>query len=145
MNGAMEILLVEDNASDVDLIMEAFSESKLPMDFTVASDGMEAMDLLKEKVTTRSLPDLILLDLNLPRKNGREVLREIKSHRDLKSVPVIVLTTSTAPEDIKMSYCMSANGYIKKPMGFDQYIRIAKSIEEFWLQVVNLPEKLPCC
>jgi two-component system, chemotaxis family, response regulator Rcp1 len=141
----VEILLVEDNASDVDLIMEAFAESKLHLDFTVASDGIEAMNLLKEKVTTQSLPDLILLDLNLPRKSGREVLQEVKAHRELKSVPVIVLTTSSAPEDIAKCYCMSANGYIRKPMGFDQYMRIAKSIEEFWLGVVNLPEKLPCC
>ena len=145
MNGTVQILLVEDNASDVDLIMEAFAESRLPLDFTVASDGLEAMDLLKEKVVARSLPDLILLDLNLPRKSGREVLQEVKSNRDLKSVPVIILTTSTAPEDIEKCYCMSANSYIKKPTGFDQYMRIAKLIEEFWFGVVNLPEKLPCC
>ena len=131
MNGTVQILLVEDNASDVDLIMEAFAESRLPLDFTVASDGLEAMDLLKDRVRARRLPDLILLDLNLPRKNGREVLQEVKSHRDLKSVPVIVLTTSSAPEDIAKCYCMSANGYIRKPTGFDQYMRIAKSIEEF--------------
>lgn len=135
------ILLIEDNSGDVVLIREALKESKFQCDLTVVNNGSQAIELLKEirKNTAAPLPELILLDLNLPRKNGREVLAEIKSDNRLRTIPVIVLTSSEAEQDIQSSYLLHANCYITKPTDFDAYIRIIKLINEFWFNTVKLP------
>jgi len=137
----IEILLVEDNPGDVRLTMEALKEGKVINNLTVVADGQEAMDFLQRAGTFEDAPrpDLILLDLNLPRKDGREVLEEIKSHKDLKRIPVVVLTTSQAEQDIVKSYDLGVNCYITKPVDLDQFINVVKSIEQFWLTVVTLP------
>ena len=139
----VEILLVEDNPGDVRLTQEALKESKMLNTLSVASDGIEALEFLRRqgKFTNANRPDLILLDLNLPRKDGREVLDEIKSDNDLKRIPVVVLTTSKAEEDVIRMYTQHANCYITKPIDFDQFILVIKSIEEFWLSIVKLPPK----
>jgi CheY-like chemotaxis protein len=135
------ILLVEDNPGDVRLIQEALKESCLPNCLHLAEDGVQAIAFLQRKQSHRSAPrpDLILLDLNLPRKSGREVLEEIKSDRDLRRIPVIILTTSQAEEDILFAYNLHANCYITKPVDLDQLFRIVRSIEVFWLTVAQLP------
>lgn len=138
----IEILLVEDNEGDVGLVEEVFEDARIRNVIHVAEDGEDAMNFLNkiapfEKVAT---PDLILLDLNLPGKDGREVLEEIKSDKKLRSIPVVVLTTSKAEEDIIKSYDLHANSYITKPVDFDQFIKVVKSIEDFWLEVVRLPK-----
>lgn len=137
----IEILLVEDNEGDVGLVEEVFEDARIRNIIHVAEDGEEAMEFLnKEKrFDNAPTPDLILLDLNLPGKDGREVLEEIKKDDKLKSIPVVVLTTSKAEEDIIKSYDLHANSYITKPVDFDQFIRVVKSIEDFWLEVVKLP------
>jgi len=137
----VEILLVEDNEGDVGLVEEVFEEAKIRNILHVAEDGEEAMLFLhKEKSFTNvPTPDIILLDLNLPQKDGREVLEEIKTDEKLKRIPVVVLTTSKAEEDILKSYDLHANSYITKPVDFDQFIRVVRSIEDFWLEVVRLP------
>ena len=137
----VEILLVEDNEGDVGLVEEVFEDEKIRNILHVAEDGEEAMLFLnKEKPFANApTPDIILLDLNLPQKDGREVLEEIKTDDKLKRIPVVVLTTSKAEEDIVRSYDLHANSYITKPVDFDQFIRVIKSIEDFWLEVVRLP------
>ena len=137
----VEILLVEDNPGDVRLTQEAFKESKILNNLSVAMDGEEAMAFLRREgeYVTVPCPDLILLDLNLPKKDGREVLAEIKSDERLRRIPVVVLTISKAEEDIVRSYNLSANCYITKPIDFDQFINVVKSIGDFWLSVVKLP------
>ncbi|MCB0211029.1 MAG: response regulator [Anaerolineae bacterium] len=137
----IEILLIEDNPGDVRLTIEAFKDAKVRNNLTVASDGLEAMSILyrKDKYANAPRPDLILLDLNLPLKDGREILTEIKADETLKFIPVVVLTTSNADEDIFRSYELNANCYITKPVDLDQFLKVVKSIESFWLEVVVLP------
>jgi two-component system response regulator len=137
----IEILLVEDNPGDADLAREALEGSKLHNALHVVGDGVEAMDFLwrKGKRADAPRPDLILLDLNLPRKDGREVLAEIKSDADLKRIPVVILTTSKDEEDILKSYNLHANCYITKPIDLSQFLKVVKSIEDFWLTIVKLP------
>lgn len=139
--GAVEILLVEDNPGDVRLTMEALKDCKVHNTIHVAVDGVEAMDFLHKrgKFSGSRRPDLILLDLNLPRKDGREVLAEIKQNPELKSIPVVILTTSKADQDILQSYNLNANCYITKPVDFDQFVGVVRQIDEFWLTVVKLP------
>ena len=139
----IEILLVEDNEGDVGLVEEVFQEAKIMNNLNIAEDGEEAMLFLhkKGKFSNVSSPDIILLDLNLPGKDGREVLKEIKEDNELKRIPVVILTTSKAEEDILKSYNLHANSYITKPVDFDQFIRVIKSIENFWLDIVKLPSK----
>jgi CheY-like chemotaxis protein len=145
MNGLkpIEILLVEDNVGDVRLTQEALKESRLIVKLTVARDGMEAMEFLRGASghMSTSSPDLILLDLNLPRKDGREVLQEIKNDADLKRIPVVVLTTSAAESDILATYGFHANCYITKPVDMDQFIKIVQMLEEFWFTIVKLPPR----
>jgi len=136
-----EILLVEDNHADVRLIMEAFGGDKMSNHLTVAEDGVQALALLRG-VPRRPGPahfDLVLLDLNLPGKNGREVLLELKHDPKLQHLPVIVLTTSEAEEDIRKAYAAHANCYVTKPVGLEPFMRVMQSIEDFWLNVVRLP------
>lgn len=139
----VEILLVEDNEGDVGLIEEVFLDAKIRNNLHVAEDGEEAMLFLCNEGDFSDVPrpDMILLDLNLPKKDGREVLKEIKMDDNFKSIPVVVLTTSKAEEDIFKSYDLHANSYITKPVDFDQFIKVIKSIEDFWLDVVKLPSK----
>ncbi len=139
----VEILLVEDNEGDVGLIEEVFEEAKIRNNLHVAEDGEEAILFLRGegKFSGSPRPDIILLDLNLPKKDGREVLREIKEDDNLKNIPVVVLTTSRAEKDILRSYDLHANAYVTKPLDFDQLIKVVKSIENFWLEVVKLPTK----
>lgn len=139
----IEILLVEDSEGDVGLIEEVFEEAKIRNNLHIVEDGEEAILFLRgeKQFSGISRPDIILLDLNLPKKDGREVLEEIKEDDDLKNIPVVVLTTSKAEEDILKSYNLHANAYVTKPVDFDQFIRVIKSIEDFWLEVVKLPSK----
>ncbi|MCK4543058.1 MAG: response regulator [Spirochaetales bacterium] len=138
----IEILLVEDNPGDIRLIEEVLKEGKMRINMYVARDGVEAMASLrkKEKYADLPRPDLILLDLNLPKKDGREVLEEIKMDQKLKHIPVVVLTTSKAEQDVLKSYDLHANCYITKPVDLDQFINVIKSIEDFWLTIVKLPQ-----
>jgi two-component system, chemotaxis family, response regulator Rcp1 len=140
----IEILLVEDSPSDAALTVEALKAGKVANKLTLVEDGVEAMDFLKHrgKYTKATRPDLIMLDLNLPRKDGREVLAELKTDPDLKVIPIIVLTTSHSDKDILQSYQLNANCYITKPVDFAHFIEVVKSIEQFWLTVVTLPQKL---
>ena len=141
-NGSpIEILLVEDSPGDVRLTVEALAEAKVTNTLHVVEDGVEAMDFLNRRgrYAAAPRPDLILLDLNLPRKDGREVLAEIKKDPKIKHIPVVVLTTSKAEHDVFRSYSLHANCYITKPVDFDQFIEVVKSIEDFWLSVVRLP------
>jgi chemotaxis family two-component system response regulator Rcp1 len=140
----VEILLVEDSPSDAALTIEALEAGKVANKLTLVEDGVEAMEFLRRsgKYAKASRPDLIMLDLNLPRKDGREVLVEIKSDPDLKVIPIIVLTTSHSDKDILQSYQLNANCYITKPVDFTQFIDVVKSIEKFWLTVVTLPQKI---
>ena len=140
----IEILLVEDSPSDAALTIEALKAGKIANRLTHVEDGVEAMDFLKRrgKYADAARPDLIMLDLNLPRMDGRDVLAEIKTDQSLKIIPIIVLTTSHADEDILRSYELNANCYITKPVDFDHFIGVVKSIESFWLTVVTLPLKL---
>ena len=139
----IEILLVEDSPGDVRLTREAFKDAKVHINLHVASDGAEAMDFLSRKGEHANAPrpDLILLDLNLPKKDGREVLEEIKQSPTLKSIPVVVLTTSASDADILRSYKLHANCYITKPVGLDGFLEVVKSIDNFWLTVVKLPSE----
>lgn len=137
----IEILLVEDNPGDVRLTKEAFKDAKVINNIHVVKDGEEAMAFLRHEGTYANLPhpDIILLDLNLPRKDGREVLAEIKEDSLLKSIPIIILTTSKSEEDILNTYNLHANCYITKPVDLNQFINVVKSIEDFWLCLVKLP------
>jgi len=138
---AIDILLVEDNPADVRLTREALQEAKVLNTLHVVEDGVEAMDFLHKRglYANGPSPDLILLDLNLPRKDGREVLAEIKQDEKLKFIPVVVLTTSRAEEDIVRSYNLHANAFVTKPVDLKQFLEAVRVIEEFWLAVVTLP------
>ncbi|HBZ57212.1 MAG TPA: response regulator [Syntrophobacteraceae bacterium] len=137
----IEILLVEDNPGDVDLARDSLESSKIRNTLHVVSDGVEALDFLyrRGKYAAAPCPDLILLDLNLPKKNGREVLAEIKSDENLKRIPVVILTASKDEEDILQSYNLHANCYISKPIDLHQFVRVVRAIEHFWLTIVKLP------
>jgi CheY-like chemotaxis protein len=137
----IEVLLVEDNPGDAQLTRIALEDSKISIHLNVVEDGVEAMAFLRkqEKYAKVPHPDIVLLDLNLPRKDGREVLAEIKGDENLKRIPVVVLTTSQAEEDILKAYNLSANCYITKPVDFDQFVKIVQSIENFWFAIVKLP------
>ena len=137
----VEILLVEDNPGDVGLTRETLSDSKLINHMSVAENGVEAMAFLRRegKYAGATRPDLILLDLNLPKKDGREVLAEIKADEQLRRIPVLVLTTSSAEQDILRTYDLHANCYITKPVNLDQFVAVVKAIEEFWFSIVMLP------
>jgi chemotaxis family two-component system response regulator Rcp1 len=137
----VEILLVEDNPGDVRLTKEALKEGKVYNNLHWAKDGVEALEFLRRqgKYADAPRPDIILLDLNLPKKDGREVLVEIKRDNGLGLIPVVVLTTSKAEEDVLKSYELHANCYVTKPVDLDQFIRVVKSIDRFWLTVVTLP------
>jgi CheY-like chemotaxis protein len=139
----LEILLVEDNKGDIGLITEFFIDSKVITNLHIAEDGEEAIRFLcdKDKFLGSTLPDIIILDLNLPKKDGREVLKEIKENNDLKNIPVIILTTSSAEKDILRVYDLHANAYLIKPLNFDEFITVIKSIEDFWFKAVTLPSK----
>lgn len=139
----IEILLVEDNPGDVRLTIEALKEGKVRNHLSVARDGVEALAFLRREgaFTSASRPDLILLDLNLPKRDGREVLAEIKEDPVLRRIPVVVLTTSKADEDILRTYELHANCYITKPVDLEQFISVVRSIDDFWLAVVRLPPK----
>lgn len=142
MNGhAIEILLVEDNPGDVRLTREALKEAKVRNRLSVAGDGVEAMAFLRREGThsTAPRPDIVLLDLNLPRKDGRQVLAEAKADPELRRIPVVILTTSKAEEDILKTYDLHANCFITKPVDFDQFVKVVRSIEHFWLSIVTLP------
>ena len=138
----IEILLVEDNPADVRLTMEVLKETKVRNTLTVAADGIEALDLLRRtgRYTHAVRPGLILLDLNLPKKDGRQVLAELKADPDLKRIPVVILTSSKAEEDIVKSYNLYANCYVTKPVDLEQFVKVVKSIEDFWLTIVKLPQ-----
>jgi len=139
----VEILLVEDNPGDVQLTREALAETKLLINLQVARDGEQALAFLRRQgcYAVAPRPDLVLLDLNLPRKDGREVLAEMKADDTLKRIPVVVLTTSSAEADILKSYDLHANCYVTKPINLDQFLHIVQAIENFWLSVVVLPSK----
>ncbi len=140
-NHEIDILLVEDNPGDVRLTMEALKEAKLLNRITNVPDGVEALSYLRKegKYANAARPDLILLDLNLPKKDGREVLAEVKTDPDLKRIPVVILTTSRAEQDILKAYNLHANCYISKPVDLDQFVKVAKSIDSFWFTIVRLP------
>lgn len=137
----IEILLVEDNPEDAALTIGTLKEGRVRNHITLVEDGVQAMDFLrrKEPYTAAVRPDLILLDLQLPRKNGREVLMEVKQDRDLKRIPVVIMTTSNAEQDIFESYNLHANCYLTKPVELDDFIEVVRKIEDFWLTIVKLP------
>lgn len=137
----IEILLVEDNPADIRLTQEVLTDARVFNNLHVAHDGEEALQFLRQegKFSESPRPDLILLDLNLPRKDGRQVLQEIKEDQSLMFIPVVVLTTSEAEQDIVRSYKLHANCYINKPVDLDQFIRVVAAIEDFWLSIVRLP------
>jgi chemotaxis family two-component system response regulator Rcp1 len=139
----VEILLVEDNPGDVRLTQEALKEGKMLNNLHVAWDGVEALAFLRKEGPYADMPypDVILLDLNLPKKNGREVLAEIKQDPHLVRIPVVILTTSQSEEDILMAYNLHANCYITKPADLQQFLKVVKSVEDFWISIVTLPSK----
>lgn len=139
----IEILLVEDNPGDVELTREALAEAKVRNRLHVVGDGVEALNFLRGKgpYTQAPRPDIILLDLNLPKKGGLEVLTELKGDPSLKEIPVVILTTSQAEEDIVKSYQQYANCYISKPVDFEAFMQVVRSLEDFWLAIVRLPPK----
>ena len=140
---AFEILLVEDSPGDVRLTREALKDAKMHINLHVASDGIEAMAFLnrEEEYSDVPRPDLILLDLNLPRKDGRQVLEEIKVNPALMTIPIVILTTSASEEDVLRSYRLHANCYISKPVDLDGFLKVIKSIDNFWLSIVKLPRE----
>lgn len=139
----IDILLVEDNPGDVRLTKEALKEGKVRNRLSVVGDGAEAMAFLRGEGKHRDAPrpDLIILDLNLPKKNGREVLAEIKGDPGLRRIPVVILTSSQAEQDIVKSYDLHANCYITKPLDLEQFVAVAKAVEDFWLTIVKLPRE----
>jgi chemotaxis family two-component system response regulator Rcp1 len=141
--GTIDILMVEDDPGDVRLTREALKGSKLLHSLNVVEDGVAALDYLRRNPPYQDAvrPDLVLLDLNLPRKDGREVLAAMKQDPALRAIPVVILTTSQAEEDVLRAYNLNANCYVTKPVDFDQFMRIVRTIEEFWLNVVTLPPK----
>jgi two-component system, chemotaxis family, response regulator Rcp1 len=136
-----DILLVEDNPGDARLLVEAFKEGTTRNKLSVVRDGVEALSFLRQegKYADALRPDLILLDLNLPKKDGREVLMEVKKDMKLRRIPVVVLTTSKADDDISKTYDLHANCYITKPVDFEEFTKVVRSIENFWLTIVKLP------
>jgi CheY-like chemotaxis protein len=140
---SVDILLVEDNPGDVRLAKEALKECKIDNTVYVVQDGIEAMAFLRKEGQHEKAPrpDLILLDLNLPRKSGREVLAEVKTDPELKRIPIVIMTVSRDEEDVLKAYNLHANCYITKPIDFGQFIRITQSIEDFWFRIVKLPPK----
>jgi len=141
-NDPVEILLAEDNPGDVMLTKKALEEGKLANNLHVATDGVDALQFLRQEgeYDDTPRPDLILLDLNMPRKDGEEVLEELKDDEDLRRIPVVVLTSSESEEDIAKSYELNANAYLTKPVDFDGFVEIVNRMEDFWFQVVKLPE-----
>ena len=141
----VDVLLVEDNPGDVRLTREALKESKLWTNLHVVEDGEAALFFLRQEgaYADAPRPDIILLDLNLPKRDGREVLSIIKADENLKRIPVVILTTSDSEEDILKSYNLNANCYITKPVDFEQFIRVVRAIEDFWLTIVKLPGRTP--
>lgn len=139
----IQILLVEDSPSDVKLTVAALKHAKVANEVSHVEDGVQALDFLRRKgaYARAPRPDLVLLDLNLPRKDGREVLQEMKSDPDLSLIPVVVLTTSQAEQDVFESYKLHANCYVTKPVNFDRFLEIIQNIENFWLTVVELPSR----
>jgi CheY-like chemotaxis protein len=139
-----EVLLVEDSPGDVRLTREALKDAKVHINLHVAADGMQAMEFLKRegKYAGVPRPDLILLDLNLPKKDGREVLEEIKENPALQSIPIVILTTSSSEEDVLKSYRLHANCYISKPVDLEGFLTVVKSIDSFWLTIVTLPREV---
>jgi len=139
----IEILLVEDSPSDAEFTVEALKEAKVRNHLSLVEDGVQAMEFLRRQgqYTKAPRPDLIMLDLNLPRKDGREVLAELKADANLKMIPVVVLTTSRAEEDVLRAYQLHANCYITKPVDFQQFLSVVRAIESFWLFVVTLPPR----
>jgi CheY-like chemotaxis protein len=144
MGRPIDILLVEDNMGDIRLTQEAFREGKLCNNLYTVQDGVEAMAFLRkaDQYAESPTPDLVLLDLNLPKKDGREVLAEIKSDEKLRNIPVVVLTTSNAEKDIAASYGLYANCFITKPVDLDKFINVVNRIQDFWLTVVTLPSRI---
>lgn len=143
MDKPVEILLVEDNEADIRLTQEGLREAKIWNNLNIVRDGEEAMDYLNKKGECQDAvtPDLILMDINLPKKDGCEVLKEIKNDKKLAHIPVVILTTSEAEKDIVKSYKLHANCYVTKPMGMDQFVDVIKAIENFWFSIVKLPAK----
>ena len=141
IGSAVEILLVEDNPGDVRLTIEALKESKILNNLNVVDDGIEALAYLnkEDKYKDSPYPDLIILDLNLPRKDGREVLAEIKEHKNFKRIPIVILTISEAEEDILKTYQLHANCFITKPVDINQFTKVVKSVSNFWFTIVKLP------
>ena len=139
----IDILLAEDNPGDADLAREALEESKLKNQLFIVNDGQEALDFLykKGKFQNATRPDLILLDLNMPKVDGREVLKQLKQDKHLKRIPVVILTTSRADEDILKTYNMHANCFISKPLDLGKFIEVVHAIENFWISIVTLPKK----
>jgi chemotaxis family two-component system response regulator Rcp1 len=144
MHNTIEILLVEDNPADVDLTQETLAYAKIRNRLHVVNDGDDALAFLRRqgRYSEAIRPDLILLDLNLPRKDGREVLAELKADPELRSIPVVVLTSSDAEKDVVRSYDLGANCYVTKPVDLDQFANVVRTIEDFWFVVVKLPPKL---
>jgi CheY-like chemotaxis protein len=140
---AVEVLLVEDNSADVRLTQEALRDGKVRNNLRVARDGVEALEYLRREGahTDAPRPHVVLLDLNLPRKNGREVLAEMKADPSLRRIPVVVLTSSKAEEDIARTYDLHANCYVTKPVGLDEFMTVVGSIEDFWFTIVKLPRE----
>jgi CheY-like chemotaxis protein len=139
----IEILLIEDNPGDVRLTREALRDGKVRNNLSVVGDGVEALSFLRRQddFAEAPRPDLILLDLNLPRKDGRQVLAELKSDPLLQTIPVVILTTSTAEEDVLKAYGLHANAYIKKPVDLDEFLHVVRAVEDFWLTLVTLPQQ----
>ena len=139
----IDVLLVEDDPGDTLMIREAFEDNKVRNRLTCVTDGVQALEFLRRegKHAAAPRPDLILLDLNLPRKDGREVLAEIKADEDLRTIPVVVLTTSQAEEDVLRSYDLHANAYVTKPVDFERFIQVVRQIDEFFVTVVKLPQQ----
>lgn len=137
----VKILLVEDDPADVELTREVLEQSKIRIDLEVAEDGVEALKYLRREspYDDAALPDIILLDLNMPKMDGRDVLKQIKSDENLKMIPVVVLTTSSTDEDIVKSYTLGANCYVTKPVGLAEFAKVVDSVEAFWFTVVKLP------
>ncbi len=138
-SAALRILLVEDNLPDIRLTTEALKDGHASSTLSVARDGVEALEVLQHERSTRpTLPDLILLDLNLPRKDGREVLRAVKSDPALVHIPIIILTTSSAEQDVRDSYRLGANAYVVKPVDLDRFFAVVAAIQQFWMQAARL-------
>jgi CheY-like chemotaxis protein len=143
MNRRLEVLLVEDDPADAELTRRTLEHGKLLVNLQTVTDGVKAMAYLRRESPYFDAvrPDLVLLDLNMPRKDGREVLREMKSDADLKAIPVVIVTTSSADEDIVKTYGLGCNCYVTKPIGLEQFSQMVRSIEEFWFSIVKLPPR----